>query len=92
MIAKEGFPTGMWYGRNDLENDLDAIILPRFYGLGVTYKQIKEQYRHLQWIIRKGDLPKDVIKRVREERLDYLFIRRNTGCTPGLGVQVPAGQ
>ena len=47
LMVKEAFPAGLTIVRMDLENDLDAVILPRFFDLGATHEQIAKQYVHL---------------------------------------------
>ena len=72
LIVKYAFPAGFRCGRIDLENDFDALILPRLVALGATYEQVCEQFVFMpDWNIRPGDMD-EVIDLLRELKLDYL--------------------
>lgn len=72
LIVKYAFPAGFRCGRIDLENDFDALILPRLVALGATYEQVRDQFVFMpDWNIRPGDMD-DVIDLLRELKLDYL--------------------
>jgi len=73
LIVKEGFPTGKRFGRLDMENDLDAIILPRLVEMGATFEQASEQFFHLPWMVKPVDVD-DVLDRLDDLGLHYLSI------------------